>query len=427
VKRRKQYESYRGASSPWVPSVPTHWTVSRFGLEAAINGGQVDPREEPWRSTVLIAPNHIERDTGRLTGRETAGNQGADSGKYTVEAGQIIYSKIRPALNKAAIAIEACLCSADMYAISFRSRVHSRYAHYQVLSRPFLQFAVVASERVKMPKVNREELAGAPWLLPPFTEQRAIADYLDHETAQIDALIMKQEQLIETLRERRVAVMEQAVIEVAWTTPLRRVARLIQTGPFGSQLKSDEYVEGGVPVINPSHMVGGTVVSDSGVAVSNEKAVELSRHELRDGDLVAARRGELGRCAVVRGSTIGALCGTGSVLIRPNEAKIDAEFLALVFQSQANRDALSLASVGSTMDNLNASIIDGLKLPLPPVIEQRALLLRLDEKTAKISALIGKAERLIDVSKERRAALITAAVTGQIDVRIATSNVGEGV
>ncbi|TKT07950.1 restriction endonuclease subunit S [Streptomyces galbus] len=366
---------------------------------------------------VLVAPNHIESGTGRLLGRETAASQGADSGKYVVTAGQVLYSKIRPALNKVAIAVEDCLCSADMYAISLPDRIDTRFARYFMSAKPFHDFATAMSMRVKMPKVNREELADGPWLLPQLTEQRAIAAYLDRETAHIDTLIEEQQRLIELLRERRWSVVERSVALLDWNTPLRAVAVLIQTGPFGSQLKSDEYEDGGTPVINPSHIVAGEVVPDPRVAVGAVKTAQLARHAFEEGDLVAARRGELGRCAVIKASAVGFLCGTGSALIRFNQAFIEPAFGAIVFSSRRNRDALALASVGSTMDNLNSDIIGSLRVPVPALEEQRGLVAEISEATAKIDTLIAEAERFIELSRERRSALITAAVTGQIDVR----------
>lgn len=413
----RAYTEMKSADSMWLDEVPSHWTVSRFRYEATISGGQVDPREAPWRTMTLVAPNHIESNTGRVISDESAEEQGADSGKYLVERGQLIYSKIRPALNKAAIAGKRALCSADMYAVSFREQVEPRFALYFVLARPFHTYATVASLRVKMPKVNREELADVPWLVPPIDEQRAIADYLDRETARIDTFIEEQRRLIETLRERRVAAVERSIAMLDWTVPFKSVATLIQTGPFGSQLKSDEYEDGGTPIINPSHMVAGEIVPDPRVAVSAPKAQELGRHALMGGDLICARRGDLGRCAVVDESSAGYLCGTGSALVRVDPDRIEAPFAALVFSSRRNRDALALASVGSTMDNLNSDIIGALRIPLPTLAEQRELVATVNEQTTKIDELIAETERFIELSRERRSALITAAVTGQIDVR----------
>jgi type I restriction enzyme S subunit len=270
---------------------------------------------------------------------------------------------------------------------------------------------------VSMPHLTAEKLARIPMPLPHLEDQRAIADYLDPETARIDTLIEEQQRLIEMLRERRWAVVERGVALLDWNTPFKTVATLIQTGPFGSQLKSDEYEDGGIPVINPSHIVAGEVVPDPRIAVSAEKAEQLARHRLEEGDLIAARRGDLGRCAVIGPSAAGFLCGTGSALVRLDRVRVDPSFTAIVFSSRRNRDALALASVGSTMENLNSDILGALRVPVPPLDEQRRLTAELEQATAKIEALIAETERFVELALERRSALITAAVTGQINVR----------
>lgn len=253
--------------------------------------------------------------------------------------------------------------------------------------------------------------------VPPLKEQFRIADYLDRETARIDTLIEEQQRLIEMLRERRWAVVERGVALLDWNTPFKTVATLIQTGPFGSQLKSDEYEDGGIAVINPSHIVAGEVAPNPRIAVGVKKAEQLARHRLEEGDLIVARRGDLGRCAVIGPSAAGLLCGTGSAVVRLDRARMDSSFAATVFSSRRNRDALALASVGSTMENLNSDIIGALRFPVPSLDEQRRLTAELEQATAKIDTLIAETERFIELARERRAALITAAVTGQIDVR----------
>jgi type I restriction enzyme S subunit len=283
--------------------------------------------------------------------------------------------------------------------------------------RRFLHSLLRSRSLIDQYRRHWDEMKTIEIFLPAVEQQRVIADYLDRETGRIDTLIEEQQRLIEMLGERRLAVVERGVALLDWNTPFRTVAALIQTGPFGSQLKSDEYVDGGIPVINPSHIVAGEVVPDPRIAVSAEKVEQLARHRLEEGDLIAARRGDLGRCAVVGPSAAGFLCGTGSAVVRLDRARVDPSFAVIVFSSRRNRDALALASVGSTMENLNSDIIGALRFPVPPLDEQRRLTAELEQATAKIDTLIAETERFIELARERRAALITAAVTGQIDVR----------
>ena len=196
----------------WLGEVPAHWTVSRFSRHVAINAGQVDPRVEPFSGMALIAPNHVESGTGRLLGIETAAEQGADSGKYEVCAGQIIYSKIRPNLSKAVIAPTDCLCSADMYGLApDPNRFMIRFLLYAILSQPFTDYVVDSSMRVAMPKVNHDSLGAAPVWIPPLPEQAAIVAHVETRIAAIDELIAKSTDMIGTLREYRSALITDAV------------------------------------------------------------------------------------------------------------------------------------------------------------------------------------------------------------------------
>ena len=148
---------------PWLGEIPEHWNLRRFKFLANINSGHVDPKKAEYRDLILIAPNHIQIGTGRLLAQESAVQQGADSGKYLVRKGQVIYSKIRPNLRKACIAPFDCLCSADMYPIEPRlSELSTDYLLLLLLSQPFTRFVVDTSMRVAMPKVNRDALVCCP-------------------------------------------------------------------------------------------------------------------------------------------------------------------------------------------------------------------------------------------------------------------------
>lgn len=412
----QSYTEMKSAGSPWLDEVPAHWTVSRFRYEAAINGGQVDPREAPWSSMTLIAPNHIESNTGRVVSIESAEDQGADSGKYLVEQGQLVYSKIRPALNKAAIAETQALCSADMYAMSFRDRIEPLFALYYVLARPFHTFATVTSMRVKMPKVNREELAEAPWLVPPLDEQRAIADYLDRETTRIDRLTEEQQRLIEMLRERRSDLISHAVLgETSQRTQLRRLVDVIDCAHVTAEFVDDE---DRFPVASIRECQGPTV----DLSACAHTTVEFFEHlrsgnrAPRAGDLLFIRNVSVGLISVVTPDVPDFAMGQETVLLRRKSA-VHPEFLRYALVGSEARHAIEGAMIGSTFRRINVSAIRALPVATPPIAEQRRIAAYLDEQTEKIDRLIAETERFIELSRERRTSLITAAVTGQIDVR----------
>ncbi|OAM90809.1 restriction endonuclease subunit S [Termitidicoccus mucosus] len=196
----------------WLGQVPAHWAVKKFNHCATIRNGQVDPRIEPYRSMVLYAPNHIEKETGRVVYRETAHEQGADSGKYLCLRGEVIYSKIRPSLAKAAIcAEEEALCSADMYPIKAENGLSDEFLLWFLLTPDFTATAVLDSERVAMPKINREKLGAYKIPVPPLDEQAAIVAYIEKMTASSDRLMAEAETAATLLQERRTALISAAV------------------------------------------------------------------------------------------------------------------------------------------------------------------------------------------------------------------------
>ena len=247
----------------------------------------------------------------------------------------------------------------------------------------------------------------------PSERQRAIADYLDRETGEIDAMIAKMDELTETLHARTAAFKASELLRAKERRGLRWVVSEINTGPFGTQVKQDEYVTDGVPLINPSHIAGGRIVPDPKVSVSLSKAGELRRFELRAGDVVVARRGELGRAAVVQEGDLPALCGTGSLRVRPDHGLALPEYVHLVVSSHEAVRELEQLSVGATMGNLNERLLGEVYAPVLTVSEQRRLLAHVDEVTGKIDTMLAKVAELKSLLIERRAALITDVVTGR--------------
>ncbi|QLD10815.1 restriction endonuclease subunit S [Microbacterium oleivorans] len=186
--------------------------VTILGHVIMVNEGQVDPSLEQFVDLPLIAPNHIESRTGRLLRLESAREQGASSGKYQVRAGQVLYSKIRPALMKATIAPCDALCAADMYAMDAReSWLSNDYLLEFLLSDRFEQYAVTMSDRVAMPKLNRDTLAHAPISLPTLADQdRAVSSIHRARVAQREA-IADIDAAIALAKERRAALITAAV------------------------------------------------------------------------------------------------------------------------------------------------------------------------------------------------------------------------
>jgi type I restriction enzyme S subunit len=180
-----------------IAAVPEGWSAALLLDRVALPSGQVDPRFEPYASKVLVAPDHIESGTGRLLGEVTAKEQGAISGKYLFQPGDVVYSKIRPYLRKAILAHFEGLCSADMYPLRSLAGVHPRFLLALVLGEHFSRFADIVSMRSGFPKINRQELREYTAAFPGLPEQTRIAEILDS----LDEVIHGTELVVAKLRQ----------------------------------------------------------------------------------------------------------------------------------------------------------------------------------------------------------------------------------
>lgn len=163
------------------------------------------------------------------------------------------------------------------------------------------------------------------------------------------------------------------------------------TGPFGSMIHQEDYVRDGVPLINPSHMIGGRIIHDPRVTIKVADAERLSAYALSAGDMVLARRGEVGRYAYVTEQEHGWLCGTGSFFVRLY-SQCNREYLGLIFSDMRFRQHLQGESVGTTMTNLNQRILLNALLALPPLAEQSRIVTRVESLMRLCDALEAKGQ-----------------------------------
>lgn len=182
----------------WIGEIPEGWKVVRFKHIASIKSNLVQP--DKYMKYPQIAPDNIEKDTGRLLSHQTVEESGVISGNHLFYRGQILYSKIRPNLNKLTIAPFDGLCSADMYPIE--PKLPTIFMVYSMLSAYFVsQVSLIIQDRVKMPKINQEELGEIKVVVPSQQEMLTIADYLDSKCSEIDTLLQNYEDQISTLEE----------------------------------------------------------------------------------------------------------------------------------------------------------------------------------------------------------------------------------
>jgi type I restriction enzyme S subunit len=394
----------------------------------------VDQTDAGERSYVAL--EHVLGGAGSLDPTlELPLQAGINGGMSVVLPGDVLFGKLRPYLAKTWLVDRPAYASTELMALRPIVGVDPRWFAYLVSSRGVVEWATASAEGTKMPRTSWERLASYEVPFVPSREvQRAIADYLDAEMARIDALIAKKQRMIDLVDEQVEARFLQFVLGNAlpgrpspsgfyasipsgWgETTLRHLGCHVQTGPFGSQLHAEEYVEGEWPVVNPMNIGRGGIESVPTMTVSDEKRVELARHVLQPGDIVFGRRGEMGRAGLVEDRHAGWLCGTGSLRLRINGRLLLPGYLALALRTAPARAYFELASVGSTMDNLNSEIVLAFPCPVPPVEAQRDVIDAVAALEQNGQALRDRAVRQIDLLREHRQALITAAVTGELEI-----------
>ncbi|WP_260632365.1 restriction endonuclease subunit S [Bacillus bingmayongensis] len=188
----------KDSGKEFIGEIPIGWNVRKFGNVTKINSSLVNPND--FLNLQQVSPDDIEKDSGRLIKFKTVMESGVSSNNYSFLKGQILYSKIRPKLNKVVIAPFDGLCSADMYPID--TTENSEFILYLMMSHYFVyQVSMVTADRVKMPKINQNELSNLTIVLPNEIEQNQIVSYLKERMERIDIIIDGKEQLISELEQ----------------------------------------------------------------------------------------------------------------------------------------------------------------------------------------------------------------------------------
>ena len=236
--------------------------------------------------------------------------------------GDVLYGKLRPYLDKAVLADESGVCTTELLVLRAKANVDPRFLAAAIHSPGFLEYAIAGTTGVQHPRTSWAHTR--EFQMPAFTfwEQQGIADllWLVHETiSQSDALIEEGKALkravmhilftsglcSEAQRETEIGPVPESWEQTTLGDLCKGLGGAIQTGPFGSQLHKDDYQETGVPVVNPTHLNAGRIDHENVPRISDENANRLERHRLSIGDIVFARRGQIGRMARVTESEKG--------------------------------------------------------------------------------------------------------------------------
>jgi len=286
---------------------------------------------------------------------------------------------------------EGC-CSTDILPIRPGSALEISYLRHLLLWKPYVDRVNSLATGANLPRISPSTLLDIEIPLPPLKEQWRIAAILDKCQ---DLLIAKCKHR-ELLASFEASYFRHLFGDIGRTTPKWRLetiascSKAIQTGPFGSLLHQADYVKDGIPIVNPKHIVNGAIVPNPNETVSPERAEELDGYRLASGDVILGRRGEMGRCAVVGNDESGYLCGTGSMFIKPSPELIEPVYLAALLSSRHLRNRLECVAIGTTLLNLNGSIVGDLLIPVPPI--------ELQSKFAAVTGEIKKIQSLASLS-----------------------------
>jgi type I restriction enzyme S subunit len=312
-------------------------------------------------------------------------------------------------------------------------KVDSRFLYYQLDRNPyFLAF----DDGSNQTNLSNDVFKKYPVLLPSANEQQKIANFLDHETAKIDTLIEKQQQLITLLKEKRQAVISHAVTKglnpnapmrdsgVEWLGEVPEhwvVCRLKQTIKSGSSIsygivQPGEPLEEGVAFVQTTNMSKGTFDLVDLQKTTKEIAKAYPRSELVGGEVILGIRASIGAAFVVPESLRGCNLSRGVARIIPSK-HISSEYLVAYFGTGAVDRYWGLSKQGSTFSEVSIETVKEISFPVPPFEEQKHIAKWIDEKITRLDGVFQKAMEQTTLLNERRTALISAAVTGEIDVR----------
>lgn len=409
-------------------AIPEGWRILPILEVVDLPSGQVDPTSPPYRDWPLLAPNHIISGSGRWTQIETAEAQGAISGKYVFQRGDVVYSKIRPYLRKATVVNQAGLCSADMYPLRSRPDLVSEFLLATLLGDDFTKFATSVSARTGIPKINREELAEYRITLPPLPEQKKIAAIL----SSVDEVIAKTEAVIAQLQIVKKAMMEQLLTKGMpgrhtrfKQTEIGEIPEEWEVVPLGDLL--DGIDAGWSPqcetrmaephewgVLKVSAVSSGKYLETENKALPKELPPRPAA-EVLPGDILLARANGVlelvGRTVFVHESRERLMLSDKIMRLRPS-ARIAGLFMHYSMNASTARDQILELTGGSHMRNISQDALRRVVLPVPSRSEQAEI----SSQLAAIELVTRCEDRTLSSVRSVKESLSSSLLSGEIRV-----------
>lgn len=433
-----RYSSYKDSGVEWLGEVPSHWEVLalKYCLYSIISGITADQVEE---GDETVPVTRIETISGGIFNHERLGFIKRNDARLDKKLyrGDILFSNINSLnmIGNCAVYSEDAEIFAGMNLLVLRPRTgnNAKWLYYYVRSSIFRQIVESLSKpAINQASIPQSAVAAIRICAPTTNEQTAIAEFLDRETGKIDALVAEQERLIALLTEKRQAVISHAVTKgLNPTAPMKpsgidwlgdipshwdiKQLKHIGDAQIGLTYDPSELVneDEGVLVLRSSNVQQGQICYDDNVYVSKEIPEKLITRS--DDILICSRNGSralIGKNALISGNAIGVTFGAFMTIFRSSLNK----YLVWVLGSQIF-EFQSGSFLTSTINQLTIGNLYSFTIPIPPQEEREKIGHFLSIKTGEIDLLISQSKTAISLLQERRTALISAAVTGKIDVR----------
>ncbi len=442
-----RYAEYKDSGVEWLGEVPGHWDVWKASHAfASIGSGTTPPSGEiewyedgvvPWVTTGELRDKWVY-ETEKMISEPALRKF---SSLRVHPAGALVIAMYGATIGRLGILGVDATTNQACCVLSNPLHVSVGFMFYWFLGKKNFIIDMYATGGGQ-PNINREIIASLRVAAPVMTEQSAIAAFLDRETFKIDALVAEQENLIALLKEKRQAVISHAVTKglnpaapmkdsgIEWLGEVPghwKVGAIkyfvlakdgaIKTGPFGSHLTSADMQSGTIKVYNQRSVIDADFDAGENF-ISEKKFAELASFETFPGDLLITTRGTIGRAAILPENAERGILHPCLLRLQPDNSQVDTKFLMTLIQdSDLMKTQLNYLSNATTIDVIYSCTIASVIIPVPPVSEQDAIMQFLADQTTQLDTLTTEAHRAIDLLKERRSALISAVVTGKIDVR----------
>ena len=427
----KPYPAYRPSGIEWIGDVPKHWEIARIKHTSSL---RTDRCTDAPDDSQYIGMEDVESGTGQYRPTVGSARQNEDSTVGIFKSGDVLYGKLRPYLKKAIVSDTNGVCSTEFLVLQPKT-VLAPWLHQWLLTTGVTQQIEAGCEGTKMPRADWEHVGSIHVPSPDASEQAEIIAVLDRETKRIDSLITKKSRFIELLNEKRQALITHAVTKgldpnatmrdsgVEWIGDVPEhwaVCKLSYryTVELGKML-DEKKMTGDHPI---SYLRNKDVqwrsINAIDLPIMDISPDEIARYTIKNGDLLVCEGGDVGRSAIWRGAdnTIGyqkALHRLRAVSV----ARDTVDFFSNALFAAKSNGAFEEGDTKSTISHLPAEKFREYRFAFPPIGEQQKIVSFLSNMIGRISRLSEQTQHSIDLLKERRSAFITAAVTGQIDLR----------